>query len=110
MGQSLRGSEALRVFISSTSGGLTTYREAAVDVCHRLGLEPVYMEEFGPQRLPPENVCRNKVESCHIFILLLAHRYGTRPPGRKLSYTELEYRWAMDRPQMPLLPFVVDPA
>lgn len=99
-----------RVFISSASGALAPYRQAAVEVCHRLGLTPVYMERFDPQRPPPERVCRAEVESCDVFVLLLAHRYGSRPPGQELSYTELEYGWAVNRPRMPLLAFVVDPA
>ncbi len=68
------------------------------------------MEEFDPERSTPEQVCRKKVESCDVFVLLLAHRYGSRPPGQRRSYTELEYRWAMDCPRMRLLAFVVDPA
>ncbi len=99
----------LRVFISSASGALAPYRQAAVEVCHRLGHQPMFMEEFDPQRPPPEKVCRAKVESSDVLVLLLAHRYGSRPPGRNLSYTELEYRWAVERPGMILLPFVVDP-
>jgi hypothetical protein len=100
----------LRVFISSASGALAPYRAAAVEVCHRLGHVPVHMEDFDPQRPPPENVCRAEVEGCDLLVLLLAHRYGDRPPGQELSYTELEYQWAAARPRMGLLAFVVDPA
>jgi len=99
----------LRVFISSTSGALKPYRLAAVEVCHRLGLTAVHMEEFDPQRPTPEHVCRSALESCDVYVLLLAHRYGARPPGQRLSYTELEYHWATSRADMPMLAFVVDP-
>jgi tetratricopeptide (TPR) repeat protein len=99
----------LSVFISSTSGALLPYRLAAVEVCHRLGLTPVYMEEFDPQRPTPEEVCRRALEGSDIYILLLAHRYGARPPGQEFSYTELEYQWATSRADMPMLAFVVDP-
>jgi len=100
----------LRVFVSSASGALARYRETVVEICHRLGYMPVHMEEFDPQRPTPEQVCREKVENCDVFVLLLAHRYGSRPPGQRRSYTELEYRWAMGCPPMNLLAFVVDPA
>ena len=89
---------------------MAAYRQAAVDVCHRLHLTPVYMEEFDPQRPTPEQVCQREVQSCDVFVLLLAHRYGARPPSGQLSYTELEYGWAINRPEMPLLAFVADPA
>jgi tetratricopeptide (TPR) repeat protein len=71
----------VRVFISSASGALAPYRRAAVEVCHRLDLTPVHMEDFDPER-----------------------------PGEERSYTELEYEWALAHPGMSLLPFVVDPA
>ncbi len=100
----------LRVFISSTSGALLPYRLAAVEVCHRLGLTPVYMEEFDPQRPTPAEVCRRALEGSDVYVLLLAHRYGARPPGQEFSYTELEYQWATSRADMPMLAFVVDPA
>lgn len=38
----------------------------------------------------------------------MAHRYGSRPPGEVLSYTELEYEWALSHRDIALLPFVVD--
>ena len=97
-----------RVFISSTTGALDKYRRAAVDVCRRLGLIPVAMEEFPAERPPPLDVCRRKVEESDVAVVLLAHRYGDRPPAETKSYTELEYEWALARPDMPLLPFVVE--
>jgi hypothetical protein len=100
--------EVRSVFISSASGALAPYRHTAVDVCHRLGLLPVYMEDFDPQRPPPIEVCKSKVDSSDVFVLLLAHRYGSRPPGHDLSFTELEYEWALARPNMDILPFRVD--
>lgn len=104
-----RGRRPLRVFISSASGALAPYRQAAIDVCHRLGQTPVFMEDFPPERPPPADVCRREVEECDVFVLLLAHRYGARSPDEERSYTELEYRWAVARHGLPLLAFVVDP-
>ena len=97
-----------RVFVSSASGALATYRTEAIDVCHRLGFVPVHMEAFAAERVPPLDVCRRMVEGSDIFVLLLAHRYGARPPGEDRSYTELEYGWALAA-EMPLMPFIVDP-
>jgi Domain of unknown function (DUF4062) len=63
-----------RVFISSASGALAPYRKAAVEVCHRLGFTPVHMEEFDPQRPPPEQVCRLEVESCDVAPMRVSRR------------------------------------
>ena len=67
------------------------------------------MEEFAPERPPPVEVCRREVEACDVFLLLLAHRYGARPPGDERSYTELEYEWAIARAGLPVIAFIVDP-
>ena len=84
------------VFISSTSGDLAPYRRTAVEVCHRMKLLPEAMEEFDPATPPPSDVSRERVRSCGVFVLLTADRYGSRPPYSELSYTELEYQWAVD--------------
>ena len=100
----------LRVFISSGMGALAPYRHAAMEVCHRLGLSPMLMDDTAGQQATPEEASRQAVESCDVFVLLLGHRYGARPPGQRLSYTEMEYRWAVERPRIAVLPFVADPA
>lgn len=55
------------------------------------------MEDFAPESPPPLAVCRRKIDSCGAVILLVAHRYGSRPPGETLGYTELEYEYAVQR-------------
>ena len=57
----------------------------------------MFMEDFPPESLSPLDVCRRKIDSCHAVILLIAHRYGSRPPGETLGYTELEYEYAVER-------------
>jgi tetratricopeptide (TPR) repeat protein len=52
-------------------------------------------------------VCRREVETSELLVLLLGDRYGDRPPGESRSYTELEYRWAIER-GIPVLAFVAD--
>jgi len=100
---------AARVFISSASGALDPYRAAAVEVCQRLGLVAVCPERSGPGRLPPVDVCRREVEGCDALVLLLGHRYGSRPEDHQTSYTELEYAWAAARPGVEVFAFLVKP-
>lgn len=95
-----------RVFISSTRGALDPYRSAAVDVCRRHEMIPVFMEAFSPDPRPPAEVCRRNVLSCDVLLLLLGQRYGARPPDEALSYTELEYRWAFESKRIAILPFI----
>ena len=65
------------------------------------------MEGFAPESPPPLTVCRSKIDSCGAVVLLVAHRYGSRPPGETLGYTELEYEYAAQRGK-PLLIFRVE--
>ncbi|WP_035850913.1 DUF4062 domain-containing protein [Cryptosporangium arvum] len=97
-----------RVFISSASGTLRPYRQIAIELCYRLGMEPVAMENFYPETAPPLEVCRREVSKSDIFVLLIADRYGDRPPGEDLSYTELEYQWATAKHGTPIVPFIAD--
>src|SRR4051812_24914139 len=97
-----------RVFISSTTGTLSPYRDAAIDACRRHGIVPVYMESFTSSTEPPIDVCRREVDTCNALLLLLADRYGARPPGEIYSYTELEYDWAVSQ-DIPILPFMATP-
>jgi hypothetical protein len=36
------------------------------------------------------------LDRCNVYVGLIGSIYGSIPPGRRLSYTELEYRRAMD--------------
>jgi tetratricopeptide (TPR) repeat protein len=98
-----------RVFISSAQGGLAPYRAAAIEVIRRIGMTAVCMEEFSPESPPPVDVCRREVESSDVLLLLLAHRYGSRPAGSAWSYTELEYQWATSGKSIEVVAFVVEP-
>jgi tetratricopeptide (TPR) repeat protein len=67
------------------------------------------MEDFHPEGFPPAEVCRREVEGSDVFILMLAHRYGSRPPDTDRSHTELEYAAAV-RSDKPLHIFAIDPS
>ncbi len=91
------GSNKTRLFLSSTHDDLGEYREVVTHVGHRLGLEVVAMEDFGPDSAIPVDLCEKKVRSADLFVALYAHRYGFQPAGFEgKSITELEYDWAID--------------
>lgn len=49
------------------------------------------MEDFGARNHSSEEVCRQKVVECDIFVGIVGHRYGSCPPGSDKSYTEIEF-------------------
>ncbi|WP_432560171.1 DUF4062 domain-containing protein [Granulicoccus sp. GXG6511] len=98
-----------RVFISSARGQqLDSYRARVIQVVRRYGFEPVFMEEFTPDRRPPASYCRELVQGCDAMVLLVAHRYGSLVPGEDRSYTELEYDTAIELPDVDLMAWIVD--
>jgi tetratricopeptide (TPR) repeat protein len=96
-----------KVIISSTARDLPEYRDTAIHVCQRLGMIPLAMEEFGPDPRQAAELCRQKVDEADVFLAIIAHRYGDRPDGSDISYTEIEYDRAIESGK-PVLIFMVD--
>lgn len=97
------------VFISSTYEDLKEYRQAAIEVCRRLGLEPIAMEEFEASGQPTTENSIDRLNSAHVYVGIFAHRYGRtddRYGGR--SVTEIEFDHA-GKCQLERLCFLVKP-
>ncbi len=87
-----------KVFLSSTSRDLTAYREAVHRAIDQLdGFDLVKKEDFGARNDTPRGLCARRVGESQVLVGLLGHYYGSCPPGEELSFTELEYREAVDR-------------
>ena len=99
---------ALRIFVSSTYADLVEYRQAASSAIIGLGHQSDDMELWSADDRSGVTYSVDRVKQCDVFVLLLAHRYGTIPHGEQYSITELEYRAARDA-GIPVLAFFVDP-
>lgn len=95
------------MFISSTSDDLRAYRQAAHQAVQGLDLRPVDMADWSADGRSGPARSVDRVRECDVLLLLLAHRYGTVPPGESCSIVELEYR-AARRAAIPVLAFFVD--
>ena len=97
------------VFISSTSEDLAPYRAKARDAAIAEGLFPVMMEYFTASGAhKPLTECLAKVNECDVLIVIVAHRYGWRPPGQRgKSVTWLECLEA-ERQGKEVIAFLVD--
>ena len=84
-----------KVFLSSTSRDLETYREAVHRAIDGLpGFSLVKMEDFGARAASAKELCAGLVRECDLFVGLMGHYYGSCPPDEAVSFTELEYRTA----------------
>jgi Ca-activated chloride channel family protein len=106
------------VFISHTSeiGKFPrdhSFVAAARQAVEDAGCEPVEMGDFPPQVHPSATVCREKIETCDVFVALVGFRYGSTvrrlPWNRRVSYVEFEWQAAMKR-GLPILILLLDEA
>src|ERR1035438_1645238 len=95
-----------KVFLSSTGADLRTYREAAYAALHKLDdWHCVRMEDFGARDWDVDTFCQKKVKDCNLFIGIIGHRFGDGPKESKESYTQREYKAAVEA-KLPRLLFL----
>lgn len=86
----------LDVFVSSTYRDLANHREILRLALETSGYRFRGMEHFAAQQNPPLDVCLDELETCDLYVGIVGRLYGSCPPGRVLSYTELEYNKARE--------------
>ena len=101
----------MKIFISSTYEDLIEHRNTVESSLSISSINYNAMEHFGSTPRPTIQTCLNTVSASDVFIGILGVRYGGCPPGRKLSYTEREYRLARQLANssiMPIFMFLID--
>jgi hypothetical protein len=96
-----------QVFISSTFDDLKEHRDAVVKAVLQLGHLPVGMEMFNAGDQTQWETIKSYIDSSDYYLVVLAHRYGSKDPESDLSYTEKEYDYAGEQ-GIPRLGFVID--
>ncbi|SYZ72487.1 conserved hypothetical protein [Candidatus Zixiibacteriota bacterium] len=101
--------DSLKVFLSSP-GDVSNERAIAKEIIHQVGnackenlginLDPVDWNDFVPKttQLPDQRIqdmLNDHLRKCHIFILILWKRYGSKEPGFAKSNTEREVEIAL---------------
>jgi hypothetical protein len=86
----------LRIFLSSTYDDLWQHRRRVIDDLRKADFDVVTMEDFTANPEEPKTFSVEEVESCDLFILLVAFRRGFIPEGESKSITQLEYLRAID--------------
>ena len=81
----------MRIYISSTTEDLAAHRNEVAKLVRELDHEPIFMGEYTAVNLPPLTKSLSDVESCDMYVGIVAFRYGAIPPGMEESYTELEF-------------------
>lgn len=96
-----------QVFISSTYSDLLKERKQVLDILLMADCIPAGMENFVATDDEQFSVIKKVIDLCDYYILILGKRYGSVNEATGISYTEMEYNYAIDK-GIPVLVFVLD--
>lgn len=89
-------SKRYQVFVSSTFEDLKEERSEVMQALLELDCMPAGMELFPSASEEQWNWIRKVIEESDYYLVILANRYGSISNATGLSYTEMEYRYAID--------------
>jgi hypothetical protein len=93
-----------QVFISSTFVDLREERNKAMNATLMADCIPTGMELFVAQDEEQFNAIKKIIDLCDFYVLILGSRYGSINPKTGVSYTEMEYDYAVEK-NIPVLVF-----
>lgn len=93
-----------QVFISSTYADLQEERQEVIQALLELDCIPAGMELFPAASEDQWTLIKKVIDDCDYYMVILAGRYGSIGPDG-LSYTEMEYRYALESGK-PIIGFV----
>lgn len=96
----------LQVFVSSTYTDLIEERQAAVEAILDAGHIPAGMELFKAGKSQMKTI-QKWIDDSDVYMLILGGRYGSIEEESGLSYTELEYKYALSK-NMPVFAIVLE--
>ena len=96
-----------QVFISSTYDDLKQERMSVINTLLEMDCIPSGMEAFCAEDEEQFEVIKKVIDLCDYYILIIGKRYGTINPTKGISYTEMEYDYAVQK-RIPVLVFPVD--
>lgn len=96
-----------QVFISSTYTDLIEERKKVLDILLMADCIPAGMEAFVATDAEQFEVIKKVIDLCDYYVLILGRRYGSINADTGISYTEMEYDYAISK-GIPVLVFALD--
>ncbi|MGE0470304.1 MAG: SUMF1/EgtB/PvdO family nonheme iron enzyme [Nitrospira sp.] len=95
-----------KAFVSSTFEDLKNHRAHVIRSLRRTGFFVDPMEDWPADSDEPKQFSQDRLDGCHLCILLVAFRRGYVPDGETRSVTQLEYDSAIKK-GIEILPFLL---
>ncbi len=96
-----------KAFVSSTFKDLQEHRAHVIRGLRRAGFFVDPMEDWPADSDEPKQFSQDRLNGCHLCVLLVAFRRGFVPDGESRSITQLEYNAAVEQ-GVDILPFLLD--
>jgi len=96
-----------QVFISSTFEDLKEERRQATKSLIKGDCIPVGMEFFNASSQPQFTIVKKFLDTTDYLVLIIGKKYGSVSSSTGISYTEMEYDYALDH-DIPVLAFLYD--
>lgn len=96
-----------QVFISSTYTDLIEERKKVQEILLMADCIPAGMEAFVAANDEQFDVIKKVIDLCDYYVLIIGKRYGSINQSTGLSYTEMEYDYALSQ-GIPVLVFAID--
>ena len=96
-----------QVFVSSTFADLKDERRKTLDILLKADCIPAGMEAFVATDNEQFEVIKKVIDLCDYYILIIGKKYGSINPSTGISYTEMEYDYAISK-NIPILVFAID--
>lgn len=93
-----------QVFVSSTFRDLIEERQEVTQALLELDCIPAGMELFPAANDDQWTLIRKVIDDCDYYLVIIGGKYGSIGPDG-ISYTEMEYRYAIDR-KKPIIAFL----
>lgn len=94
-----------QVFISSTFSDLKEERKAIIESLLNARYIPSGMEVFSASSDEQFNYIKKIIDYCDYYLIILKSNYGTISKKTGISYTEMEYNYAIEK-NIPILAFI----
>lgn len=94
-----------QVFVSSTFKDLVEERAAVIQTLLTANCIPAGMEMFPASDDDKFDLIKRVIDLCDYYVVIVGGRYGSVDPEKELSYTELEFDYAIEK-KKPVLAFL----